>query len=95
VKNILNEFVNTTESAASCRTGSRFGLRLRELGEKKMFEGLKRTQQLQKQFATETLLGNPAFVAQKKNLMRIMKTTTNLLMLCGSVRFAINNVTKS
>lgn len=95
MKNILNAFVNTTESAGNYLTDSSFKQKLQELGELKTNEEQKHIQPLQGQSVLATLLGNLAFVAQKSSLKRIMKTTTNLLTLCGSVTLATNSVTKS
>lgn len=95
MKKTLNEFVSTTESAESFPIGSSFKQKSQELGGLKTGEELKRIQPLQEQSALAILFGNRVFVAQKQNLLRIMKTTTNLLTLCGFASLATNNATKS
>ena len=95
MKKTLNEFVNTTENAANCHIGSNFKQKLQKLGELKTGAEQWLIQPLREQSVLATLFGNLVFVAQKSSLKRIMKTTTNLLTLCGSVTLATNSVTKS
>jgi predicted MPP superfamily phosphohydrolase len=64
-------------------------------GEKKTNAEEKLTAQLEKPYETGIWLGNHALDVEKKNLLHITKTMTNLWKSCGFVNHVTNNGIKN
>lgn len=65
-----------------------------EHGGQKIKEDKKHTHLYAKRYGTGSYLGAHVSVAERKNLLHIMRIMTNLWMLCGYVNHATNNDTK-